>query len=249
MKKLQIGNMSSRELADWFGISYGYFRRKISQKLKVLSDYCTFERTTTGVKITSIFYDTYEGELSKQDIQTTVKYVKKQQKIQNTDRPWLTGAMMAQDLAEEGHPGYCNLTIESGKNKACRALKQTYGTAGYYCADKADPTPGPYGKRYWVWATKDYAENQYLPLTEEDWEVFDKVFHLTNDAKDKERQRMETMIKQDYIEGKLTSNQFAEQIVKVQNVDFKHALKSFKDITGKVLVHCQEYELNTPGAF
>lgn len=249
MKKLQTGFISSQEIADWFGLAYGSFKNKRQARLLELREYCTYTQVRGGVEIIKIFYDTYEGDLSKKDIQTAVKYVKEQQKIQKTDKPWLTGAMMAKDLADRGNPGYCNITEESGSNKACRALKKAYGETGYLKEGKQAPIPGPFGRRYWVWATKDYSENQYLPLSEEEWEVFDKVFHLTNSKEDKEMRRVETMIKQDYAEGKITKEQFADQMTEVQIVNFKNALNSFKHLTGKTLVHCQEYELNIPGVF
>mgnify|MGYP003416547890 FL=1 len=37
--KLKIGKMSTKELAEWFGVSYGTFRNKKQEKLKELEQF------------------------------------------------------------------------------------------------------------------------------------------------------------------------------------------------------------------
>lgn len=52
--KLKIGKMTTKELAQWFGISYGSFRVYKDTKLKELEDYAEFDIIYGGVIITKI---------------------------------------------------------------------------------------------------------------------------------------------------------------------------------------------------
>lgn len=54
MKCLKIGKISSKELADWFGISYGTYRNNKEQKLEELKLYCEFQEIYGGINISKI---------------------------------------------------------------------------------------------------------------------------------------------------------------------------------------------------
>lgn len=56
---LHLGKMKTREIAEWFGISYGGFRNKKEEKLKELSFYCCYEVIYGGIIITDIYISTY----------------------------------------------------------------------------------------------------------------------------------------------------------------------------------------------
>lgn len=55
MKELCLGKIKTKDLADWFGISYGAFRNHKEEKLTELMDYCKFEEIYGGVNITEIY--------------------------------------------------------------------------------------------------------------------------------------------------------------------------------------------------
>ena len=55
MKQLKLGKIKTKELADWFGISYGSFRVVKQQKLEELKLYCDFEEIYGGVNILKIY--------------------------------------------------------------------------------------------------------------------------------------------------------------------------------------------------
>lgn len=55
MKQLVLGKIKTKDLADWFGISYGSFRVVKQQKLDELKLYCDFEEVYGGVNITKIY--------------------------------------------------------------------------------------------------------------------------------------------------------------------------------------------------
>ena len=67
--ELRLGKMKTKELAEWFGISYGSFRVMKNEKLGELSDYADFEEIYGGVLIKKIRGEkTYikEGRKSKE---------------------------------------------------------------------------------------------------------------------------------------------------------------------------------------
>jgi len=53
------GKMSTKELAQWFGIGYGSFRNKKKEKLAELLDYCQYEPVYGGVIISKIYVYEY----------------------------------------------------------------------------------------------------------------------------------------------------------------------------------------------
>ena len=57
--KLKIGKMTSKELAEWFGIAYSTYRKKSKVLLKELKDYCRYDICYGGVIITDINISEY----------------------------------------------------------------------------------------------------------------------------------------------------------------------------------------------
>ena len=54
MKELKIGKISSKELAEWFGISYDRYRKIKTAKLEELKLYAEFDEIYGGVNITKL---------------------------------------------------------------------------------------------------------------------------------------------------------------------------------------------------
>lgn len=52
--ELKLGKMTSKEVAAWFGISYGAYRNNKEEKLGELADYADFEEIYGGVRINKI---------------------------------------------------------------------------------------------------------------------------------------------------------------------------------------------------
>lgn len=55
MQQLRLGRVTTKELADWFGISYGSFRVCKAQKLEDLKVYCKFHEVYGGIIIDEIY--------------------------------------------------------------------------------------------------------------------------------------------------------------------------------------------------
>lgn len=57
--ELQLGKMTTKELAEWFGMSYGAFRNAKKKKLEELQNFCFFEEVYGGIEITAIINPVY----------------------------------------------------------------------------------------------------------------------------------------------------------------------------------------------
>lgn len=57
--KLQLGKISTKELAKWFGIGYDTFRHKKQEKLNELKEYCLFEIVYGGIIVKDIYIEEY----------------------------------------------------------------------------------------------------------------------------------------------------------------------------------------------
>jgi hypothetical protein len=56
--------MTTKELAEWFGVSYGRFRNIKKQKLEELKNFCFFEEIYGGVQVNAIINPIYIKELN-----------------------------------------------------------------------------------------------------------------------------------------------------------------------------------------
>ena len=63
--ELKLGKMATKELAQWFGISYGSFRTLKAKKLEELKNYACFEEIYGGVNITAIIKEVYNKKDNK----------------------------------------------------------------------------------------------------------------------------------------------------------------------------------------
>lgn len=70
MKTLKKGKMTAKELADWFGLTYGSYRVKKKEKLEELKNYAEYEEIHGGVIIKNILNEEYsrKGKKSKEII-------------------------------------------------------------------------------------------------------------------------------------------------------------------------------------
>ena len=71
--ELKLGKMTSRELAEWFGVSYRSYTHKISKYLDELDLFCDFEKVYGGVIIKEIFDPIYSKNVNKKDQELFLK--------------------------------------------------------------------------------------------------------------------------------------------------------------------------------
>lgn len=57
--ELQVGKMSTKELATWFGIAYSTYRKKATQLLEELNFYCNYTKIRGAIIIDKIYVSEY----------------------------------------------------------------------------------------------------------------------------------------------------------------------------------------------
>lgn len=57
--ELRLGKMTTKEIAEWFGISYGTFRNSKQKRFEELKEFCFFEEIYGGVQINAIINPVY----------------------------------------------------------------------------------------------------------------------------------------------------------------------------------------------
>lgn len=119
--ELKIGKMTTQELADWFGISYGGFRNAKKKKLEELKNYADFEEIRGGVEITCIRKLTY----NKKDNQIRQIY---EQGFEELRQPIDTVSNINNQIYEKYHDKLPTLgSAESGYHYAIEVRNANYG--------------------------------------------------------------------------------------------------------------------------
>ena len=173
--ELKIGKMTTKELADWFGVSYGSFRTLKSKKLEELKNYAFFEEVYGGVNITAIIKNTY----NKKDNQIRQIY---QQGFEELKQPIDTVSHINNQIYEKYYDQLPSLSsAESGYHYAIEVRNANYGVPFKGRGNK--------GHCYYLWCKLEERNGQqfYIQFTEEEEkkkrELLKKHFG-TNEEKD-----------------------------------------------------------------
>ena len=119
--ELKLGKMSTKELAEWFGISYGSFRTLKNKKLEELKNYADFKEVYGGVEITCIRKLTY----NKKDNQIRQIY---EQGFEELRQPIDTVSNINNQIYEKYHDKLPTLSsAESGYHYAIEVRNANYG--------------------------------------------------------------------------------------------------------------------------
>lgn len=81
--ELHLGKMTTRDLAAWFGVSFGHFKNTSTKFYNKLSDFCDYEKVHGGVIIKEIFFSTYDKKMRERNEDITKKEVARCHKYQN----------------------------------------------------------------------------------------------------------------------------------------------------------------------
>lgn len=119
--QLKLGKMTTKELAQWFGVSYGSFRTMKAKKLEELQNYACFEEVYGGINITAIIKDTY----NKKDSQIRQIY---QQGFEELRNPIDTVTNINEKIYDKYHENLSSLSsAASGYHYAIEVRNANYG--------------------------------------------------------------------------------------------------------------------------
>lgn len=161
--KLKLGKMTSKEIAEWFGIAYNSFRRSKSKRLEELKTYCDFEEVYGGVNILTIFNDTYVKNSNKiREI-----YAKGFEELKN---PIDTVSNINEKIYDKYHNELTTLkTSDSGYHYAIEVRNANYGIPF--------KSQGIKGICYYLWCKVELREDgiYYIQLNEKEEEIKQKL--------------------------------------------------------------------------
>ena len=230
MKELKLGKVSSKELAEWFGIAYSTFRNTKKKRLLDLSNYCDFIENGKGIEVKEIYFPKYDKGYAKDD-----EVYLREVKASNEHISSIAG--MARKL-KEFDEDYSDLSLRQIERRMSNAGLRTFGVT-------SSIDYGRYGSREYVWAIKVTELNKYRHLTEEEDELFSKLlldYYTNKDTIDLLKKSLlldmrfaeeESMTKEEYL-----------RINKACGYDFyQTVVRKFKEATGEQLVRGTYHEL------
>ena len=231
---LKLGKMTSRELAAWLGISYNSYKNNIPKYLKIIEDYCEYEKVYGGIIVKEIYIDTYDKTMSFKDDDLYLKEIEQCIEKQNG---LATIAGMSRKYVEEG--AYDNES--TARKRLTRSGKRLFGEI----KDKLQGE-GVIGIREYVWAIKVGDYNQYRLMTQEEEEILDKIIqscYMIEPYKIKQAGLLDDMLRKNEIK---VEEYFSERD-RLDLNGFTDCLFQFYGETGERLVRTTRHELKIQG--
>ena len=187
--KLFLGKMTSKELAEWMGISYATFRHNSEKRLEYLKHFADFEKVHGGVVIKEIYIEEFIKNISDDDAffnNEIDRCIQEQSGLAS-----ITGIAKIASQKEE----YKEYSENHIKKRMASAGKRNYGKFG-------DVVGGVKGVREREWAIKIDNYNHYRPLSEEEREIFLEItsaFYTAAPEKLIEKKKLEEQLRNDEI--------------------------------------------------
>lgn len=227
--KLRLGKMTSRELANWFNISYNSYKNHIAKFLDQLDVYCEFEKIYGGIIIKEIFIEDYDKNLLQRDKELYLKEIKNCIESQSG---LSSVAGMSRKYVQEG--AYSN--ISTANKRLTKAGTTLFGVT------KDLISCGEIGKREYIWAIKINNYNKYRLMTPEEEEIFNNLI-TTYYNSDPDKVKKVKLLERALRKKEITSDEYFEQIDMYQLDTFSECLYRFKEKTGKTIARCSRHEL------
>ena len=221
--------MKTEDLAKWFGIKYGTFRKSSAKYYEKLEMYCQFEKVYGGIEIKKIYIDTYNKNLNINDQNKYLEEIKLC--IQNQDG-LSTISGMSRKLLVDGY--FTNLN--TGRYRMSRVGKELFGET------KELISHGTAGSREYVWAIKLNDYNKYRHMTPEEEKRFDDIIITFYSAAPDKIKKVELLEKQ-LRNKEINSDEYFELKDRYGLDTFSQCIYKFKEETGYMIVRCTKHEL------
>lgn len=159
MKELKLGKVKTKEIAEWFGITYGSYHNSKKKKIQELKQYCSFEEVYGGIIINNIYIKEY--------IKPTPTY----QFVKSVlDKHWHnslldTAARVGSEIYHMHYKELEGLKESTIKAYAAKARQEKYGRVYHKNEHGTDGSchPEPVQDNLW---------EESIPLTEEQYELY-----------------------------------------------------------------------------
>lgn len=226
--KLRLGKMTAKELAQWFGISYGTFRNTRKQRLENLEWFADFEKVHGGVIIKKIYIEEYTKNFGEDD----ELYLNE---IKQCKNGLSSVAGMVRKIEKE--------QLERYKEVKSSTLERRMRNAGYRTFGKIEKGQtqsegGSCGWREYVWVIKENDFNEYRFMSSKEKEIYQRLLDKYFTIEDIETQ---ALVISAYRKKEISSKEFADVMVACNN--FFEVIKQFKNMTGLQIVRATRHEV------
>lgn len=233
---LKEGKMTSRELAEWFGVTYNTYKNDIPRKLKILEDYCSFEKVYGGVIISDIYVEEFSGLTIDDEL-----LMKELENNYNKTGEWVYSISGIAKKFLQIYPEV--YTKSNGNIIGLRGLEKRLSKARERCIPYIkddDSNTGAYGNSKRVWAIKLGELNEYRYLTKAEEEIFDRIigeYYVTKDGIEAIKEK--ELLREAFLKGEITDDMYKEEL-KGKGDFFFHVLIPFREKTGMIITKASE---------
>lgn len=227
--ELKLGKMTAKELAEWFGISYGTFRNSKKKKLEELKEFCFFEEVYGGVEITAIISPTYIKNSQK------IREVY-QQGFEELRKPLDTVSHINNQIYEKYNEQLPTLSsAESGYRYAIEVRNANYGIPFKGNGSK--------GFCYYMWCKMEEKDGEqfFVQFTEEEEKIKQDLLkkHFgTNEEKD-------LLIAEMVLNGEISKEDAYDIMMEYRNLNgkgFMSFLRALEKEIGSKVVKATKFE-------
>ena len=227
--ELRLGKMSSREIAQWFGISYNYYKGHIGKFLDLLIPYCDFEAVYGGIIISNIYCSVYDKTLFTKDKELVLEEITSC--IQTQDGLATVSGMARKFTAQEHYDNE-----NTARRRLSLAANQLFGET------KGLTSHGEAGVREYMWAIKVDDCNHYRMLTEKENEIFNNIISSVY-CSEPEKVKKACLLEQQLKQKKINVDEYFEQKDILGLNLFTDCIFKFRELTGEIIIRCTKHEL------
>ena len=228
--ELKLGKMTTKELAQWFGVNQKTYTNSTSKYLEKLARFAEFEKIHGGVIIKDIYIAAYDKQIN-----TQIDTIFLEEAITAQDH-LMTIAGLARKYSDE-----LNLSESQTKKVFTRARDRLFGvfTDIGFVSSK-----GLIGTRESIWAIKVTNTNCYRLLTPEEDELLDLLTGQLYAETDPKKIRAQALLEETFRNSDMSKEVYL--LIKDSNgLNFFHdVIMRFKAATGNMIVHANRYEVD-----
>ena len=230
MITLRLGKMSSKEIAEWMGITYGTYKNSSQKRLEYLKNFAKFTPCYGGVMIEEIYLDTFVKNISEDD-----KVYVNEIKQCNEGLSTVAGMIRKLKLKNEEYKDISEDTLYKRMSKAGdRAFGRTV----------EQDSKGTHGSRHYVWAVRVDKYNHYRRMTKEEEVIYKQLLNeYCDDEKTQEQIAKDALVLDAFKNHEITAEEYAEYKLYSCNF-FTEVVGKFKSRTGFLLVRTTKHELD-----
>lgn len=221
-KELHLGKMTSKEIAEWLGITYNTYKKNVKKHLEKLDGFCDFEQIRGGINVKEIYISIYDKNLSKKVDTCYLKEVK-----QNKGLATVSG------VAEKY--GFSKWQVTKSRNKLFGEMPLNF---------EENITKGMFGYRNMIWAIKLNGDNNYARLTQDEEELFNALIARDYGQTDVEQIKQKELLLDYCVKHDLKAEVYRDLRQKSGLDFFTGVCQDFFRLTGgRRLVRVNEHEI------